>query len=671
MAQNSIIKLLQSKMGNPTKALFLFFIFLLLCIRNAKGEVIDLEAKDYNNFKSRNMLFLITICNTNDSKCKNVRNVFKDVADKIKKEHNYEFKFAILNEKNLPENLWNEYNYEGFPNIYYVNTAESVKELFIGLRDVTTLYKFIKYQIIFPEENLSEVNDEQELIKKVNNSKEKKALVILGDFKSYPHFSFNLIRKAARRSGFEQVIHIKSEEVNEKYEVTDFDLAIYDSTFKSNAKNSEDETQTEKYLMRIKINKYNKYDIEDLAQLIILIDANKDKTKLFSDFNDQTFEYAFTYGIPTVFYLYSDKQTHLNNELEDMLKTVAYNYQTEFIFTKGSINNKIFKNLKFVRDYKITKNDLPMILVFRKPMEYLNKLKYKNVRINNDDVDKYILKNTEIKKFVKEHLQSYLANNSQDQENLSFTPEIVETFLEKIKENKYSKTSYTSIKEQLELNGENFVSVIDDALEKENSIVVLMICPKLSKKYKRIRSRVERVFNKIYEPNDKKIIFDEFDPLENELSFINYDYYPSIVTIDKSDTPQKWKVKVYNGKLTTKGMTNFIKSSLSTSVLESQLDNESEVDQFENEYPLYALHKLRYDGKLLTEKIISPTINVGLKRRWFNLKKNHHVLKMGEIEHLEYPNFFEEDDISEDFELEDDVIESHLHKLPDQEKSDL
>jgi hypothetical protein len=449
------------------------------------------------------LIFMTTICNFADSKCKNIKKVFEDVYKKFKDNHNLQIQFPFINAKKLPEKLWNEYIYEGFPVTYYVNQADSEKEAFIGVRDVTQIYKYLKYKLIFLEENLIELNDEHEIIKQIDNTPEKKAFIIIGEFSSYPHFSFLLFQKAARRAGYERIIQIKSDDVVEKYGINDFDLAIYNTNITYESVVSEDNQKLDGIIRfkRLKINKNQKYESEELAQLIMLVDSNKKKEDLFSNLNENTFEFALNYGIPTVFYLYSNKEQQLPNNLEEELTNVASNYQNEFIFRKGSINNKILKNLKFVKHYNITKNDLPLVLFTRKP-EYFNKFPFKNIIINFDDVEKYLLKRTDLKKFVKENLQSYLSNDNINIDNLSFAPEIIEIFLERIKDNKYPRFTFHTYSETIQMNGENFISVINEALEEENSTIVLMICPKSSKKYTRIRSRVERVFNKIYESND-------------------------------------------------------------------------------------------------------------------------------------------------------------------------
>jgi len=673
MAQNSISTKSRLISFNYKKQIIatIFFIFINLFSNAVKTQTTDLEAQDYENFKKTNTIFMLTICNLNDTKCKKLTQDFDSVYQKIKSEHNIEIKFPIINAGNLSEKLWNEYAYEGFPITYYVNQSESEKELFLGVRDLSNIYKFLKYKLIFAEENLIEAKDENEAIDKINASKDKRAVIIMGDFKAYPHFSFALFQKAARKAGFENIIQIKAEDLLEKYYVTEFDLAIFDANFIFENPNfiSGDEVNKDEFLnfFRIKIKKNINYQAERLSQAILIADLNKNKTNLFSDFTEETFEYALNHGLPTVFYLYSDFQ-QIPKDLDESLRNIASNYESEYIFRKGSINNKIIKSLKFVKHYNITKYDLPMILVTKKPEENFNKISIKSQVTYDDDVEKYILKKTKLKKFVDSFMPSYMVKNNIEASELGFNPEIVETFLERIKDKVLPRVSFTTFTEHLQMNGENFVSVINEALEEENSIIVLLICPKTSKKYSRIRSRVERVFHILYEANDKKIIFDEFDPLHNEIAFIDYNYYPTIAIIQKSKMPKKWKVKLHNGKLTTHEITKFIKNSISGNTNDYTLENDGEVTKFEKENPFYAIHKMRYEGKLFSEGVISEKVNVGLKRRWYSLKRNKIFLNKRPLELLNYPNNYEEDDINEEFEFEDDVVESHLHKSLDKEE---
>jgi hypothetical protein len=146
------------------------------------------------------------------------------------------------------------------------------------------------------------------------------------------------------------------------------------------------------------------------------------------------------------------------------------------------------------------------------------------------------------------------------------------------------------------------------------------------------------------------------------MSFIDYNYYPTIALIQKSKVSKKWKVKIHNGKLTTFEITKFIRNSISESTSDQPLENEGEVNSFEEDNPLFAIHKLRFEGKVLGESLINQSFNVGLKRKWINLKKNNLVGTKGDLEYLQYPNFFEDDAISEEFEIDDDVTEKHLHK---------
>ncbi len=657
---------------NINRIIAVTFIFITLSSSLVKSQTKDLNSQDYDNFTKDNLLFMLTICNFKDTKCKKLKETYEAVYEKFKRENNLEIKFPFINEENLTDRIMSKYIYEGIPVTYYVNLSHSNKEVYFGLRDLNSIYEFLKYKLIIPEENLFEAKDEKEAIEKINLTKEKRALVIIGDLNTYPHYNFNLIQKAGRKSGFENVVHIKNYEILEKYEVVHFDLAIYDQKFKYQSNNdfktnSDEELLTsdnnEINFYRLKINKDKKYEADKLSRLILLADYNKNNTNLFSNFDDKNFELALNHGVPTIFYLYSDKSEQLNQYIEEDLKKAAKNYQNEFIFTKGSINHKIIKSLKIVKHYDIIKSDLPMILITSKPEEYFHQFSLRDHETYNDDVDKFILKKSKLNLFTEKFLKNYKSrNNIEEGDEITFSSEIIETYIQKIKENIVKKNTHFTLNENFELNGENFIGSVTDTIEKDESILVLIICPKGSKKYARIRSRIERVFNIIYKANNEKILFDEFDPFLNEISFINYNYFPTIAVISKSDSPNSWKVNIHNGKLTTNAITRFIQSSIKEYVTELPLENEAEVTKFEKENPLYPMHKIRYEGKLLSDRVVTDMVNVGLKRRWYSLKKNKRILNKGQLKNLEYPNVYEEDeDITEDLEIIDDVIESHLH----------
>ena len=51
----------------------LFFIFINLTTNFVEAQSTNLEIQDYDNFKKRNLLYMLTICNFNETKCKKLR----------------------------------------------------------------------------------------------------------------------------------------------------------------------------------------------------------------------------------------------------------------------------------------------------------------------------------------------------------------------------------------------------------------------------------------------------------------------------------------------------------------------------------------------------------------------------------------------------------------------
>jgi hypothetical protein len=623
-----------------------FYIFIfIISIGSLNSQTFDLKEENFDSFKKTNNQFMITICNFADSICKNQRKLLEEASQKLKENFNLEFKFPFVDQEKASPKITSEFTFEEFVSSYFINVLEKERELYVGLREISSLMKYLEYKLIFPEDNLIEAKNEEDLNNIISKLTDKNPLILMGDIAQYKNINFRLLQQSARKAGIEKIIQIRNQDFMDNYFVNDYELALLDT-----------ENTEEKYY-KISINKNKFYEKDQLTDLMKLAQFNIKKENIFAEFRNETLSLSLNYGIPTLNFFYSKKDTQLKEDLEGAIAIFANDYKSELIVSKGSINHQTIKELKIVKHYNITKNDLPMILFTKRPEIVFNsELKYGVSDFY--DVEKYFLKHKDLISFVGTNMPDYMKSTNLSERDLEFSTEIIEKFYELCKSGNIEKEKVTSDLNRIEMNGHNFVEVVNESLNEENTKgVIILISPKTSKKYGRLRHRLERVFAKFYKANNETIIFDEFDPVNDEISFINVEFYPSIVIVQKKHERNKWKVTNFKGQLTTREISRFIKNTLEGNIFEQDLENEIEVNAFERDNRLYPLHKARYEGKFLSEFRVTQLLNIGLKRRWNNLRR------LGLIEEnskYDNPNMFELDDLSNDFEINDFVDEGVL-----------
>lgn len=682
---------LNSKISIPFNSQFLpkyFFLNILifsLFFSCFNSQSFDLQEANFENFKRRTNSFMFTICKFTDTRCKNLKKLYDEAAKNLKEKFNLEFKFPFVDPEKISIRISSEYPFEGSISSYYVNQQDQEKELYISKREIKPLMNFLEYRLIFPEENLKEARDEKELNEFLLKIPEQKALILMGDIANFSNINFRLLQLASRKAGVENIIQIRNEKFLEENFINDYELALINPDYEKEEKqqnkenegegmgNSSSSLKNERFTF-LKFTKTQELEKDHISDLIKLALFNRKKENLFSEYSLNSQSLALDQGIPTITYFYSKKDLHLNEEFDNSMKILAQDYKDEVIINKGSINNNIIKELKIARHYNLTRDDLPLIMFTKRPERIFNSPKYYGFS-DFFDVEKFFLKKSDLLKFVQTNLKDYLSSKLIGENELEFSAEIIEKFYEMCKNNLIEKEKVTTDQNRIEMNGHNFVQVINEVLTEGVKGVLIMICPRASKKFKRIRHRVERVFAKFYKPNDEKIIFDEFDPFMDEMSFINVKFYPAIVMVQKTIEEKKWKVTNFKGHFTTREISRFVKNTLEGTIMEADLDNEKEVVEFERENKLFPLSRLRYENKLLKMGRMPQSYNIGLKRRWNNLK-NLGVLNIvnGKEFKEDYEvnefNEFEMDDLSDEFENEDDVDESVLQTKDDKEKKD-
>lgn len=524
-----------------------------------------------------------------------------------------------------------EFVYEGVPTLYYVNRNHGEVIPFLGGINSNNILKFLKFKLIFDVEEIK-INDIRELDEKMLKDKIYSAIIFLGN-PTRSNLSFETLAKASKNAGIHKIFVISENKgILSQFDIQDengYNIAIY---------------KPHKKVHKLDISLEDQLDVKRLCEIIMINDRIYDEG-FFHLFNDLDLELALNKNISTLFYLYSDKN-QLPKETEFEFFDLAKKYKNEISFVKGSINAKTLKRLKFPKVFNITRADLPIVIFTGENL------------LNDDDVEKYVLKSSNLLKVLKTmHEKSKKKKNqnmtslkemSEDQ-NIEFTihdvmnKNTIENFFSSVKKGELEKI-YTSENEEApyKMVGETFEQVINEAV-KEDHEILLLICPNYLKQYSNARSVIERVYEKLFQINEGKILFDEFDPFTNELSLIEYKYYPTLVYIQRNpnEIKKNWSYKKYEGKFLNEDIIKFIKENSKFEVKINTTLNYAHINREEQKNPIYPVLKYRSDSKFLSDNLIK--YDVGLKRKWFVLKKNRLVLNDDELKAYETGNEYEDD----------------------------
>jgi hypothetical protein len=590
---------------------------------------LDLNESNYYDFLNGNKFYLISLCSNKISRCSKLRNTLIEVSKRSVEEIGSEISIGMIEIDKQP-NLAANWIDEGFATLIYVNQEEGEKEVYIGLKQTKNIMKFLTFKI---KSDIEEVNSESELISSFNSNKIQNALLFLGSDKLAP-FSISKLARAGREAGINKIYLIKDQSYLIKLKVEDFDVALFSAgTHKSAAE-----------LKRLHLKYEEDFSLKKLKN-ILMINIRNSKG-YFSLVKQSDLELSFNKNVPTVFYIYADKN-QLSKPFENEMIELAKKFTNEFLFLKSAAYSKTLKQVKFSSIFNFTREDLPALVLTNENPH------------NSDDVEKFYA-NQMIARRVK-NMEGKINSTINETEKDYVDMYIAENFIDLYKKGLLSSKAFSEDENEMKMTGEFFVRLIDEALQEGNE-VALLICPRSLKKFERIRKRFERTYQKVNKINENKILFDEIDPFYNEVSNINYRYYPSIALIKKNDdpdSPNNWNVSVMERGFTNEEIIKFIKAHTSIEnfkVDSSAVERNSGVNEIEKKYKIYPVLKERMDGKLLSDNLFK--FDLGYKRRWQNLKKNGIVSSSIA---LETGNEYEEDP-DDNLEINDDINEEDVVK---------
>jgi hypothetical protein len=185
----------------------------------------------------------------------------------------------------------------------------------------------------------------------------------------------------------------------------------------------------------------------------------------------------------------------------------------------------------------------------------------------------------------------------------------------------------------------------------------------MMKKYNRIHTRLERVYNKL--KSNENLAFYQFDPLLNEIEYIDYKKYPSIVIVKNLN----WEYEILDDDFTTSNIVNFIKSKIKIEKVE-EISQESLINSGEMEWKLNSIKKSKYELKLIENKDSDFTeLNTGLRRLGEYYKHDHDQMFSKMMKNVMGDNDGNDDDDEkheeDDVEYEDDIDENEYLKNSD------
>jgi hypothetical protein len=572
----------------------------------------------------------MSLCSEKISKCSKLRNTLIEVSKRSPDELGTEIPIGMIDTDKNPK-LAMKWIDEGFATLYYVNQEETEKEVYLGLKQAKNIIKYLKFKLV---SNIESVDKETQLLASFNSNLLRTAIVFFGSENSAP-FTISTLARAGREAGINKVFIVRDEKYLDKLKIDDFDVAIF----------SKDHHKSIYDIKRLYVQDEDDLSMKKLRNILIINYRNLNG--YFSFLKESDLELIFNQNLPTLFYVYSDK-SQLSKSVEADITDLAKKYANEFLFFKSPINSKPLKLIELNRLFNFTKQDLPaLVLTNENPS-------------NSDDVEKFYA-NQLLAKRVKT-MEGLIVREREEKELDSelIDKYIVEQFIDKYKIRALANKLFSEPdldENEFKMTAEYFAGVIDEALGEGNE-VLLIICPRSIKKFNRIRARIYRTYQKIHKLNNEKILFDEIDPFLNEVSYINYKYYPTLALIQKSkiqEGPNRWNVHIKENGFTHDQIINFVKSHTSLpnfKVNNTALGRDLEINELESKHHLYPVLKNRLDAKLLSENLIKG--ENGFRRRWLNLKRTGQVPNIVTVDN---GNEYEED-FDDNIEVNDNIDES-------------
>ncbi len=630
-----------------------FLIILLIQLQLIQNELIELNDETYKKFPINNSGVLVGLCNT-PQECKHVSRLLSEVSSKAFSELGREMMTGFLDCKKYPNTAKNN---EGTILITYMHPKRNEYEIYIGKHYSGTILKFLR-SILLLDIKVKNVKSENELIQTANgdliqqtedesNITENCSVVFIGNLK-YSGITIESLMKATQLADLRNIYMVDNPEYVKQLGVEDYDIALVKLVPGENPHIrrlgiTDNEDNQENHTPSLALT-------TDQLKNLFLINKNNLKG-YFKPLTTRMLDSTLSRSMPTLIYVYGNKKDHLNEELEASFKALAQVFSNELLFTKALYTNKSLKMINFNKFFNLTKEDLPAAVILA-PNPY-----------NSIDMEKYIITGKQAFEVRKQKYEDLEEKNYTLNKTDLIEKNAIISFVTQYKEGKVQRIPFSENDDlRIMMMGENFETVIDNALE-ENKEVILMLCPPFLKKYGRLRKRMEKAYARVHEANDKFYLFDEIDPFSNEVTGFNINYYPTIAYIKSNPNKQdkqKWIVSTMDEGFKTSDIIDFIKNNSSKEDLKVQLNDDSEeIDKRESKRPLYPIYRKRIEDYYLSHNIVEYYI--GFKRLWLNMKQNGLVKTSGFVDYNEYEeneneNFVLNDEINEDEPLRKDEL---------------
>lgn len=290
----------------------------------------------------------------------------------------------------------------------------------------------------------------------------------------------------------------------------------------------------------------------------------------FNQLSSYDLDLVFEKNILSIIYIYNTISDI--DYIKENIKSFIQKQQDKISFSKASINDDLLIQLDIKKIIELNNTILPGFLCL---IPSGNHIVY-------DDVFKYFIPFNQGKN-INERLNEGIANN-----------------------NHHNRILFAD-------NRDNLLSIKSHIANKEEFL--LLICSHKILKYRRITQRIKRTFAQI----KKHIIYEEIDPLTNEIDFMTYEYVPTIAYIKLSKTSSDIIISKLENDFSSEAILNFIKTYSNIII------DPSSIIHTDNHHPLYPVHKSRYEKKILSKGAVNG--HVGLKRLWWSLKTQGKIIK--------------------------------------------
>lgn len=569
----------------------LLFFILMVCISNC--EIMILNKENYASLSTMNTPYLISIGNLQIEKSKNVTQVLRDlevlcVASKL------DIKLVYLDIVEQKE-IAGEWLVTKIPSHFFINNEDGNHDSYLGWTDQKQILKFIQNKIFLPVQYLDSIDTFDKY------RKEHKSIVYVTKKEKFdPNDQNNLFRKAAKFLGFKYFFYTDTKEFLELFNMTieETDLILLNRTREYDSKIQNFE--------RLYINE-NVTNPNNYTEIKRYIEAMQREP--FSVINIKNYEKMIEEGEPTVVLIY-DKTAktfgRMKSVLIDKMRLLALKYRKDINFVHGTFSDAEILTEYFWLDDESGDYKVPFLIITQ-------------AGDSTDDIDKYILNKEITIENVEQFINDFKAGKLEKDLFVEYNDEELEAV-----DYDRTKIDVKSFKNELMVNNKmiitnayNITNAIDWAIN-QGKEVVLLICPKVSKKYNRIKTRLERVIDKL--KRNKQIYFLVVDPIMNELVNIEYKFIPSVMHIKKNinfyENENKYIFTDHTKELTTEKITEFITNNSNFKLNVQKLERENIVNEFEHKFKLSRMRKQHFEDKIYELKYDRVATKGGLKRFW-------------------------------------------------------